>query len=349
MQYETSLDCGSVDSVDSFLAIAVVPISAEVMPGSAHSEVSCTACHGNASFTEINVSSMEICEKCHTKEVSDTANSKHTGLGATRPDTLPNTCLVCHNPHQGVYKDGEWEDQSVAEYNKHAFKGKKMLTETYPEHTWRTFSSMNEFCLDCHGKGSHGANVSEPSKVTGEEGAWFQQGWSDGVVYDLDRVVPEVEGLGDERGALPMDDPDFISWDVWKLGTSTYYGAGNAPYGSDNYTEGIRNCSKACHDGGDIVIAGKAVKTVPASGYECSDCHAVTNDTVSKIETGNHASYLTQDCTVCHKPHTFMMVASAITATPTAATPRPATPGFGVLFAAGGIGIATVICMKRRR
>ena len=69
-------------------------------------------------------------------------SSKHAGLGVTRPDTMPNTCLVlCHNPHQGVYKDGKWEDQTVVDYNKFAYKGKDIPGT---EHTWRTFSNMNE-------------------------------------------------------------------------------------------------------------------------------------------------------------------------------------------------------------
>ena len=102
------------------LAVAIGTTGAQVvpMPGSAHSKLSCADCHGNASYTEINVSSIETCKKCHPKEVEETMSSKHAGLGATRPDTMPNTCLVCHNPHQGVYRDGKWEDQTVAEYNK---------------------------------------------------------------------------------------------------------------------------------------------------------------------------------------------------------------------------------------
>ncbi|MCW3129896.1 MAG: cytochrome c3 family protein [Methanophagales archaeon] len=322
-----------------FFAVAIGAISAQVMPGSAHSKVSCTDCHGSAPFAEINVSSIETCKKCHPKEVEETMSSKHAGLGATRPDTMPNTCLVCHNPHQGVYKDGKWEDQTVAEYNKFAFKGKDILGT---EHTWRTFSSMNKFCLDCHGRGSHGANVSDPSKVTGKEGAWFQQGW-----YGNDRPIPKIEGLGDERGALPMDDPDFVSYNVWKM-EKNHYGAGNAPYGSANYTEGIEDCSHKCHYGGSLIVMGG--KKVPPAGYECSDCHPKTKDTVLKIETGSHASYLTQDCTVCHKPHTFMMAAPAATPTPTATpTATPTPPGFEVLFAVAGVGVATVIYMKRRR
>ena len=85
------------------LAVAIGTTGAQVvpMPGSAHSKLSCADCHDNASYTEINVSSIETCKKCHPKEVEETMSSKHAGLGATRPDTMPNTCLVCHNPHQG--------------------------------------------------------------------------------------------------------------------------------------------------------------------------------------------------------------------------------------------------------
>ncbi len=338
-----------------FLAVAIGATGAQVgpMPGSTHSNLSCTDCHGSAPYTEINVSSIETCKKCHPKEVEETMSSKHAGLGATRPDTMPNTCLVCHNPHQGVYRDGKWEDQTVAEYNKFAYKGKDKLGT---EHTWRTFSSMNEFCLDCHGKGSHGANVSDPSKITGEEGTWFQQDW-----YGNDRPIPEIEGLGDERGALPMDDPDFISYNVWKM-EKMHYGAGNAPYGSTNYTEGIEDCSHACHYGSSLIVMGG--KKVPPAGYECSDCHPKTKDTVLKIETGSHANYLTQDCTLCHKPHVFTMAVSAATPAPTATaasaststatptatpTPTPTPPGFELLFAVAGIGVAIVIYTNKKR
>ena len=334
-----------------FLAVAIGTTSAQVMPGSAHSNLSCTDCHGSAPYTEINVSSIETCKKCHPKEVEEVMSSKHAGLGATRPDTMPNTCLVCHNPHQGVLKDGKWEDQTVAEYNKFAYKGKDILGT---EHTWRTFSSMNEFCLDCHGRGSHGANVSDPSKITGKEGVWFQQGW-----YGNDRPIPEIEGLGDERGGLPMDDPDFVSYNVWKM-EKMHYGAGNAPYGSTNYTEGIEDCSHACHYGSSLIVMGG--KKVPPAGYECSDCHPKTKDTVLKIETGSHANYLTQDCTLCHKPHVFTMAVSAATPAPTAtaaptatptaiptSTPTPTPPGFELLFAVAGIGVAIVIYTNKKR
>jgi len=111
----------------------------------------------------------------------------------------------------------------------------------------------------------HGKNVSDPSKVTGKEGVWFQHDW-----YGNDRPIPEIEGFGDERGALPMDDPDFVSYNVWKM-EKNYYGPGNAPYSSANYTEGIEDCSHKCHYGGSLIVMGG--KKVPPSGYECSDCH----------------------------------------------------------------------------
>ena len=136
------------------------------------------------------------------------------------------------------------------------------------------------------------------------------------------------------------------------------YGTGNAPYGSANYTEGIEDCSHACHYGGSLIVMGG--KKVPPSGYECSDCHPETQDTVLKIETGSHASYLTQDCTICHKPHVFTMAISAATPAPTATvaptvaptatpTPTPTPPGFELLFAVAGIGVAIVIYTNKKQ
>ncbi|MCW3139343.1 MAG: hypothetical protein N2V71_01805, partial [Methanophagales archaeon] len=87
-----------------------------------------------------------------------------------------------------------------------------------------------------------------------------------------------------------------------------------------------------------------------------------TKDTVLKIETRSHASYLTQDCTLCHKPHVFTMVVSAATPAPTAtaasasastatptATPTPTPPGFELLFTVAGIGVAIVIYTNKKR
>ena len=91
----------SAAAVVVVLVVAIGATGAQVMPGSAHSKLNCADCHGSAPFAEINVSSIETCKKCHPKEVEETMSSKHAGLGATRPDTMPNTCLVCHNPHQG--------------------------------------------------------------------------------------------------------------------------------------------------------------------------------------------------------------------------------------------------------
>jgi len=311
-----------------------------------HSKLECSDCHTELPYHKINVSSIEICEKCHEKEVKEVMKSKHAGLGATRPDTMPNTCLVCHNPHLGVVKEnGIFENQTVAEYNKFAFKLKKVgILET--EHTWRTFGSIREFCLDCHGRGDHGKNVSDPSKVTGREGVWFQHDW-----YGNDRPIPKIEGLGDERGALPMDDPDFISYNVWKM-EKKHYGFGNAPYGSANYTEGLKNCSHACHYGGSLIVMGG--KKVPPSGYECSDCHLESHTAKKKIEMGVHATYLSQDCTKCHVPHTFKALkakgvpagVTPTTATPTA-TPAAPAPGFELLTAVICLIFAYAIARRR--
>ncbi|MCD6209382.1 MAG: hypothetical protein J7J01_00555, partial [Methanophagales archaeon] len=93
---------------------------------------------------------------------------------------------------------------------------------------------------------------------------------------------------------------------------------------------------------------------------ECSDCHPKTKDTVLKIETGSHANYLTQNCTLCHKPHVFTMAVSAATPAPTAtaasastatptATPTLTPPGFELLFAVAGIGVAIVIYTNKKR
>ncbi len=111
MWYESSFDCSSVGAGGFFSSVAVGATSAQVMLSSAHSKLNSTDCHGSAPIADSSI------------ERND--ESKACGYGSTRPDTMPNTCLVCHNPHQGVYKDGKWEDQTVAEYNKFAFKLKK--------------------------------------------------------------------------------------------------------------------------------------------------------------------------------------------------------------------------------
>jgi hypothetical protein len=189
---------------------------------------------------------------------------------------------MCHNPHQGVLKNGKWENQILAAYNKFAFQFKKELGK---EHSYRTFKGINALCLDCHGIGDPGKPV-DLSKINGSLGAGKIVGY---------KPYPALDGMGDERGALPMDSPDFIAYNVWKTEKS-YWGVGNAKYGSANYNAGVGNCSQACHDGGYLFTEKKYVGP---SGYHCSTCHAKNAQEAAKRV--NHFERTSgKQCTECH-------------------------------------------------
>jgi len=260
-------------------------------PEGGHAGLACSDCHQSTSYQEIDYKTYAVCAQCHEQIVEVVKAGPHKGLGATCPDTGIVTCLKCHNPHQGVLKDGQWQNQVVAGYNKFAFKFKEA---TGTEHSWRSFDSVNGLCLDCHGAGSAGKTV-DLSKVSGELGTGKIVGY---------KPYPAAEGLGDERGALPMDHPDFIAYNIWKM-EKAYWGTGKAAYGTDNYHAVVADCNQACHSGGYIFSEKKYVE---ASGYQCETCHP-KNAEVAQQRLQRFAKIGDRQCTECHMiggSHTFM-------------------------------------------
>lgn len=264
----------------------------QVFPDGGHSVLECNDCHQSANYREIDCKTYNLCAQCHKEIVEDVKKSSHKGLGAICPDTGIVSCLKCHNPHQGIIRDGQWQNQVVAAYNKYAFKFRDV---TGTEHSWRSFDSINDFCLDCHGAGNPGKTV-DISKVSGELGTGKIVGY---------KPYPDIEGLGDERGALPMDHSDFIAYNIWKM-EKAYWGNGNASYGTDNYNAVIANCTQSCHSSGYLF---SEKKYVGASGYQCDTCHP-KNKEEAQQRLEKFKLIGDRRCTQCHMnkgSHTFQI------------------------------------------